>query len=129
MLTLPNFKSKILTQLLDAKKEDGPILFNLMGQCFQVVGLTEWTSVVAKQCPNEAHLTKENFNKCIRSYLKAVAGFPNVSNQLICWLCTAKKPTFMPMHDFMRCGVQLLSYLNGGYICQTMELPTAQENK
>jgi hypothetical protein len=39
--TLPNFKSKILTQLLDAQKADGPLLFNLMGQCFQGVGLTE----------------------------------------------------------------------------------------
>ncbi len=31
---LPDFKSKILTQLFEAKKEDGPTLFNLMGQCF-----------------------------------------------------------------------------------------------
>jgi hypothetical protein len=31
---LPNFKSMILTQLLDAKKDDGPTLFYLMGQCF-----------------------------------------------------------------------------------------------
>jgi hypothetical protein len=39
--TLPNFKSKILTRLLDAQKANGPLLFNLMGQCFQGVGLTE----------------------------------------------------------------------------------------
>ncbi len=45
---LPNFKSKILTQFSDAKKDDGPTLFNLMGQCFQDVGLTEWTNIVAK---------------------------------------------------------------------------------
>jgi hypothetical protein len=31
---LPNFKSKILTRLLDTQKNDGPTLFNLMGQCF-----------------------------------------------------------------------------------------------
>ena len=31
---LPDFKSKILTQLLDAQKDDGALLFNLMGQCF-----------------------------------------------------------------------------------------------
>ncbi len=42
---LPDFKSKILTQLLDTQKDDGPTLFNLMGQCFQDVGLTEWTSI------------------------------------------------------------------------------------
>jgi hypothetical protein len=46
--TLPDFKSKILTQLLDAQKDNGPLLFNLLSQCFQDVGLTEWTSAVAK---------------------------------------------------------------------------------
>jgi hypothetical protein len=46
--TLPDFKSKVLTQLSEAKKEDGPTLFNLVGQCFQDVGLTEWTNVVGK---------------------------------------------------------------------------------
>jgi hypothetical protein len=47
--TLPNFKSKILTQLLDMQKDNGPLLFSLMGQCFQGIGLTKWTSVIAKQ--------------------------------------------------------------------------------
>ncbi len=59
------------------------MLFSLMGQCFQDVGLTKWTSVIAKQCPNNADRTKANFNKCIRNYLEAVAGFPNVGDQLI----------------------------------------------
>jgi hypothetical protein len=31
------------------------------------------------------------------------------------------------MHKFMRRQVQLLSYLKGGYLCQTMDVPTAQE--
>ncbi len=39
--TLPDFKSKILTQLLDMQKDNGPFLFSLMGQCFQDVGLTK----------------------------------------------------------------------------------------
>jgi hypothetical protein len=99
---LPDFKSKILTQFSEAKKEDGPTLFNLMGQCFQDVGLTEWTNVVGKQCPNNSHLTKENFNECIRDYLKEVAWFPNIGNQLIHWLSIAKKPVIMSMHEFMR---------------------------
>jgi hypothetical protein len=44
--TLPDFKSKILTRLLDAKKDKGPTLFNLMGQCFQDIGLTQtWEKV------------------------------------------------------------------------------------
>jgi hypothetical protein len=74
--TLPHFKSKILTQPLAEQKDDGPLLFNLLGQCFQDVGLAEWTSIIAKQCLNEADCRKENFNKCIKDYLKAVAGFP-----------------------------------------------------
>jgi hypothetical protein len=99
---LPNFKSKILTRLLDAQKANGPLLFNLMGQYFQGVGLTEWTSVITKQWPNNADCTKANFDECIGDYLEAVAGFPNIGNQLICWLCTSKKPALMPMHKFMR---------------------------
>ncbi len=46
--TLSNFKSKILIQLLDAQKDNGPTLFNLMGHCFQDVGLNKWTSIVTK---------------------------------------------------------------------------------
>jgi hypothetical protein len=97
---LPNFKSKILTRILDTQKDDGPLLFSLLGQCFQDVDLTEWISIVMKQCPNDVDCTKSNFNECIRDYLEAVAGFPNIGNQLICWLCTAKKPVLMPMHKF-----------------------------
>jgi hypothetical protein len=41
---LPNFKSKILTRLSVARKDNAPLLFSLMGQCFQGVGLTEWTN-------------------------------------------------------------------------------------
>jgi hypothetical protein len=98
-----------------------------MSQCFLDIGLTELTSDIAKWCPTKADCTKANFDKCIRDYLEAVAGFPNVGNQLICWLCTAKKPALMPMHEFMRHWVQLLSYLDNGYIHQTMELPMAQK--
>ncbi len=47
--TLPNFKSKILTRLSDMQKNNSPLLFSLMGQCFLDIGLTEWISVVAKQ--------------------------------------------------------------------------------
>jgi hypothetical protein len=122
---LPDSKSKILTRLSAEQKDDGPLLFNLMGQCFQDVGLTEWTSIIAKQCPDNTDRTKANFDECIKDYLKAVAGFPNVGNQLICWLCTAKKPTLMSMHKFMWHRVQLLSYLEGCYLHQKMEVPMA----
>ncbi len=33
----------------------------------------------------------------------------------------------MPMHEFMRHQVQLLSYLESDYLRQTMEVPTVQE--
>jgi hypothetical protein len=124
---MPDFKSKILTQLSDAQKDNGPLLFSLLSQCFQDVGLTEWTSVIAKQCPNNADRTKATFDECIRDYLEAVTGFPNIGNQLICWLRMAKKPALMPMHKFMRRQVQLLSYLESDYLCRTMDVPTAQE--
>ncbi len=74
-----------------------------MSQCFQDAGLTKWANVIAKQCPSNADHMKANFDKSIRDYLEAVAGFPNVGNQLICWLCIAKKPNLMQMYKFMRC--------------------------
>ncbi len=38
VFTLPEFKLKILTCISEAKKENGPSLFNLVGKCFQDVG-------------------------------------------------------------------------------------------
>ncbi len=102
------------------------MLFSLLGQCFQDVGLTE-NSVIVKRCPNDADWTKANFNEWIRDYLKAAAGFPNISDQVIRWLCMAKKPALMPMHEFMQCQVQLFSYLESDYLCQMMDIPTVQE--
>ncbi len=100
--TLPDFKSKVLTRLSAEQKDNGPLLFSLMGQCFQDTGLTEWTSVIAKQCQEDADCMKEKFDECIRDYVEAVAGFPNIGNQLIRWLHTAKKLALMLMHEFMR---------------------------
>jgi hypothetical protein len=81
------------------------MLFSLMGQYFQGVGLIEWTSIIAKRCLNDADRTKANFDKCIKDYLEAIAGFPNIGNQLICWLYTSKKPALITMHKFTRCQV------------------------
>jgi hypothetical protein len=39
----------------------------------------------------------------------------------------AKKPAFMPMLEFMRRQVQLLSYLESDYLRQAMDVPMAQE--
>ncbi len=46
-----------------ALTEDGPPLFNHLGQCFQDVGLTEWNKVVGKQCHNNNDLAKASFKK------------------------------------------------------------------
>jgi hypothetical protein len=88
-----------------------------MGQCFQDIGLTKWTSVIAKRCPEDADRTKEKFGECIGDYLEAVAGFPNIGDQLIRWLCMAKMPALMRMHEFMHHRVQLIGYLKGNYFC------------
>jgi hypothetical protein len=72
---------------------------------------------MVKQCPNNADCTKVNFDECIRDYLEAVASFPNIGNLLIFWLFTTKKPALMPMHKFVWHQGQLLSYLEGGYLC------------
>ena len=60
---------------------------------------------------------KANFDECTKDYLKAVVGFPNICNQLIHWLCMSKKLALMPMHEFTWQQVQLLSYLEGSYLC------------
>ena len=43
--------------------EDGPPLFNLIGQCFQDVSLTEWNKVVGKQYLDNNDLAKASFKK------------------------------------------------------------------
>ncbi len=53
---------------------------------------------------------------------------PNIGNQLICWLCVAMKPAFMLILEFMWRQMQLISYLDNGYLHQTMELTTAHNN-
>ncbi len=46
-----------------ALTEDGPPLFNLIGQCFQDVGLTEWNKVVIKRHFDDNDLAKASFKK------------------------------------------------------------------
>ena len=92
--TLPNFESKIILHMPMNKQQDGPMLFLLLEQCFQEVGL---------HCPDKDHKTYKNLLKCQRNYLEALASFLNVSDQLIRWFCTAKKPSLMPVHDHMHC--------------------------
>jgi hypothetical protein len=77
--------------------------------------------------PHRQIRMKANFDESIRDYLEAIAGFSNVSDQLIRWRGTAKKPTLMPMHYFMQHKVQLISHLDGGYLHQTVEISMAQE--
>jgi hypothetical protein len=46
-----------------ALTEDGPLLFNLIGQCLQDVGLIEWNKVDGKQCLMDNDLAKASFKK------------------------------------------------------------------
>jgi hypothetical protein len=43
--------------------EEGPPLFNLIGQCFQDVGLTKWNKVIGKRCLEDNDLAKASFKK------------------------------------------------------------------
>ncbi len=79
---LQDSKAKILTWLFDPWRIT-VLQFNLMGQCFQEVGLTEWTNIISKQCPEKKDHTIYNFDECIMDYLMAVIGFPNVGDQII----------------------------------------------
>ena len=45
--TLPVFESKVVSRLPANKQCDGPTLFPLLEQCFQEVGLTEWSNIVS----------------------------------------------------------------------------------
>ena len=58
-----------------ALTEDGPPLFNLIGQCFQDVGLTKWNKVVGKQCLDNNDLAKASFKKRTRDYLRQSPGY------------------------------------------------------
>ncbi len=51
------FESKYFLALT----EDGPPLFNLIGQCFQDVGLTKLNKDVGKGCLNDNDLAKASF--------------------------------------------------------------------
>ena len=46
-----------------ALTENGPTLFNLIGQCFQDIGLTKWNKVVKKQFPGDTNLAKASFKE------------------------------------------------------------------
>jgi hypothetical protein len=67
------------------------MLFVLMKQCCQGIGLMEWTKVVAKCCPEENDLTNDSFNftECQKGCLEAIVGFSSIGDQLICGFHTA----------------------------------------
>ncbi len=51
------------TKYFLALAEDSPPLFNLIGQCFQDIGLTKLNKVVGKRCLNNNDLAKASFKK------------------------------------------------------------------
>ena len=46
-----------------ALTEDGPPLFNLIGQCFQDVSLTKWNKVFGKLCLDDNDLAKASLKE------------------------------------------------------------------
>ncbi len=59
-----------------ALTEDGPSLFNLIGQCFQDVSLTKWNKVIGRQCLDDNDLAKASFKKWTQDYQRQSPGFP-----------------------------------------------------
>ena len=59
-----------------ALKDDGPPLFNLIGQCFQDINITKWNKVVRKRCFNDNDLAKASFKKQTRDYQRQSPGCP-----------------------------------------------------
>jgi hypothetical protein len=43
--------------------EDGPTMFNLIGQCFQDVRLTKLNNVIKKRCPEDIKLAKASIKE------------------------------------------------------------------
>jgi hypothetical protein len=80
-----------------------------------------------KAMPQRYQPCKSKFQRVDLGLPEAVTRLSNIGDQLIHWLCIAKKPVFMLIHEFMQRQTQLFSYLNNGYLHWTMELPTAQE--
>jgi hypothetical protein len=74
--TLPHFKWKMLTRISDTQKVDGPTLFNLMGQCFQDIGLTEWTNVIMKDAPTTQTVQRQTLTNALGITLRPLPGSP-----------------------------------------------------
>jgi hypothetical protein len=98
---LPDFELKIVLHLPVNKQSNGPTLFPLLEQCFQEVGLTKWKNSVSAHCPDKDTKMSKNLVKCQQDYLEALAGFPNIGDQLIHWFHTTQKLALMLTHNYM----------------------------
>lgn len=52
-------------------------------------------------CHDKDSKTYKTFLKCQQDCLQAMAGYPNISAQLINWFHTTRIPLIMPIHDYM----------------------------
>ncbi len=90
-----------------------------------------WSYLMEQSCwkamPQWYQPCESKFQRVNPGLPEAVTRLSNVGNQLIHLFCIAKEPAFMLIHEFMQCQIQLFSYLNNGYLHQTLELPIAQE--
>ncbi len=98
-------------------------------QPYRSVFLGRWSYQMEQSCrkamPWRYQPFECKFQRVNPGLLEAATRVSNVGDQLICWLCIAKKPAFMLIHEFMQRQTQLFSILDNAYLHQTMKLPTA----
>ncbi len=79
-----------------------------------------WSYQMEQSCwkamPQQYQPCKCKFQRVNPGLPEAVTRLSNVGDQLICWLCVAKKPAFMLIHEFMQHQTQLFSYLDNRYL-------------
>jgi hypothetical protein len=73
---VPPDKAQFVPEYFLALTEDGPPLFNLIGQCLQDISLTKWNKVVGKQCLDNNDLAKASFKKQTQDNQRQSPGCP-----------------------------------------------------
>ncbi|MGA0787720.1 MAG: hypothetical protein ACO3QH_09570, partial [Ilumatobacteraceae bacterium] len=128
--TYPDFK-RVLDRFSADQQRDPEFQtqkFSLLRQAFQGAALSKWDYVVGKSySTDELKKAPDAFLECIRDYLEAIAGFPNVGDQIIRWFQNMRKPALMEFEHFLQRRGILEDYLTEGLLRRTLALPTDRE--
>jgi hypothetical protein len=95
--------------------------FDLFCSCLQGVAVTKWDLCASKYEAEKR--TENNFKRCLKDYLEAVAKCTYLGDQVIHWLHLRDKLAYMRFEDFLNRQVQILNYMKKGYLHHCMELP------